>query len=90
MQKLVRDGMDAGAIGLSTGLDYIPSLYADAREIAALCEPIVADDGVYVTHMRGYGPRAAFGMREVYDIVRATGIPAHISHYNGPADPLLK
>ena len=89
MQKLVRQGMDAGAIGLSTGLDYIPSLYADAREIAALCEPIVADNGVYVTHMRGYGTRAPVGMREVYEIVRASGVPAHISHYHGPADILL-
>ena len=89
MQKLVREGMDAGAIGLSTGLDYIPSLYADAREIAALCEPMVAENGVYVTHMRGYGPRADVGMREVYDIARMSGIPAHISHYNGPADLLL-
>jgi N-acyl-D-amino-acid deacylase len=90
MQKLVREGMDAGAIGLSTGLDYIPSLYADAREIAALCEPIVAEDGVYVTHMRGYGPRAGAGMSEVFDIVRASGgVPAHISHYNGRADLLL-
>ena len=89
MQKLVREGMDAGAIGLSTGLDYIPSLYADAREIAALCEPIVAENGVYVTHMRGYGPRAAVGMREVYEIARASGVPAHVSHYNGRADLLL-
>jgi N-acyl-D-amino-acid deacylase len=89
MQKLVREGMDAGAIGLSTGLDYIPSLYANAREISALCEPIVAQNGVYVTHMRGYGPLAATGMREVYDIARATGVPAHVSHYNGRADLLL-
>jgi N-acyl-D-amino-acid deacylase len=89
MQKMVREGMDAGAIGLSTGLDYIPSLYADAREIAALCEPIVAENGVYVTHMRGYGPRAGAGMREVFDIARTTGVPAHISHYNGRADLLL-
>jgi N-acyl-D-amino-acid deacylase len=89
MQRLVREGMDAGAIGLSTGLDYIPSLYADAREISALCEPIVAENGVYVTHMRGYGPLAATGMREVYDITRATGVSSHISHYNGRADLLL-
>lgn len=89
MQRLVRQGMDAGAVGLSTGLDYIPSLYADAREIAALCEAIVADNGVYVTHMRGYGLRAPAGMAEVYDIVRRSGVPAHISHYHGPADILL-
>jgi N-acyl-D-amino-acid deacylase len=89
MQKIVREGMDAGAIGLSTGLDYIPSLYADAREIAALCEPIVGENGVYVTHMRGYGPRADAGMREVFDIARSTDVPAHVSHYNGRADLLL-
>src|SRR5262249_26057406 len=70
-------------------LDYIPSLYADAREIAALCEPIVGENGVYVTHMRGYGPNAVDGMREVYDIAKASGVSAHISHYNGPADLLL-
>src|SRR5262249_24764937 len=89
MQKLVRAGMDAGAIGLSTGLDYIPSLYADVRELAGLCSAIVRENGVYVTHMRGYGPRAPVGMREVYDIARATEVPALISHYNGPADLLL-
>jgi N-acyl-D-amino-acid deacylase len=89
MQRLVRQGMDAGAIGLSTGLDYIPSLHADAREIASLCKTLVPENGVYVTHMRGYGARAPIGMREVYDIAQATGVPAHISHYNGPADLLL-
>jgi N-acyl-D-amino-acid deacylase len=89
MQELVRDGMNAGAIGLSTGLDYIPSRYADAREIAALCKAIVAQDGVYVTHMRGYGPRATVGMHEVFDIAKATEVAAHVSHYNGPANLLL-
>ncbi len=89
MQRLVREGMEAGAVGLSTGLDYIPSRYADAREIAALCEAIVEDDGVYVTHMRGYGPDAPRGMAEVDEIVRRSGVAAHISHYNGPADLLL-
>ena len=89
MQRLVRQGMDAGAVGLSTGLDYIPSRYADAREIAALCDAIVAENGVYVTHMRGYGPDAPKGMAEVFDIVKRSGVAAHISHFNGPAGLLL-
>jgi N-acyl-D-amino-acid deacylase len=89
MQVLVRQGMEAGAVGLSTGLDYIPSRYADAREIAALCQAIVPDDGVYVTHMRAYGPDAAVGMNEVFEIVRSSGVAGHISHYNGPANVLL-
>jgi N-acyl-D-amino-acid deacylase len=58
MQKLVRTGMEQGAVGLSTGLDYIPSKYADRDEIAALCEVIADYDGVYVSHVRaGGGPR---------------------------------
>jgi N-acyl-D-amino-acid deacylase len=89
MQRLVREGMDAGAVGLSTGLDYIPSLYADAREIAALCEAIVPEDGVYVSHIRGYDANAPIGMREVYEIAQRSGVAAHVSHYNGPADLLL-
>ncbi len=89
MQRLVREGMDAGAVGLSTGLDYIPSRYADAREIARLCEAIVRDDGVYVSHIRAYGPNAAVGVEEVYEIAKASGAAAHISHYNGPAELLL-
>jgi N-acyl-D-amino-acid deacylase len=89
MQRLVREGMDAGAVGLSTGLDYIPSLYADAREIGALCQAIVPENGVYVTHMRGYGPNAPAGMREVSEIVKLSGVASHISHYNGPAEIML-
>ena len=76
MQRIVREGMDAGAVGLSTGLDYLPSRYADAREIAALCEAIVPDDGVYVTHMRAYGRTAPIGMEEVYEIARRSGVAA--------------
>ena len=89
MQRIVREGMDVGAVGLSTGLDYIPSNYADAREISALCEAITSNDGVYVTHMRAYGRQSALGMEEVYDIAARCGVACHISHYNGPADLML-
>ena len=90
MKKLVREGMDAGSVGLSTGLDYIPSLYADADELAELCKEIRNAGGVYVTHMRGYGPKAEIGMNEVFEICRKSDCPGHISHYNGPADVLLR
>jgi N-acyl-D-amino-acid deacylase len=89
MQRLVREGMEAGAVGLSTGLDYIPSRYADAREIAALCQAIVPYNGVYVTHMRGYGAESPRAMEEVYQIARTAGVASHVSHYNGPADLML-
>lgn len=89
MRRIVIEGMEAGAVGLSTGLDYIPSRYADAAEIASLCDAIVPYNGVYVTHMRGYGLQAPIGMEEVYEIARRSGVAGHISHYHGPANVLL-
>ena len=89
MRRLVREGMDAGAVGLSSGMDYIPSLYADVREMAALCEEIAPFDGVYVSHIRGYGPKAPEGVAELAEVSRRSGAAVHISHYNGPADLLL-
>jgi N-acyl-D-amino-acid deacylase len=89
MQRLVEAALDAGAVGLSSGLDYIPSRYADTAELAALCAPLVPANAVYVTHMRGYGRMAPAGMVEVCEIARTTGVAAHVSHYNGPAEILL-
>lgn len=83
MQRLVREAMDQGAVGLSTGLDYIPSLYADENEIAALCREIVPYEGVYVTHMRtDRGRRIHEGIDEVYRIGQKSGCKLHISHFN--------
>ena len=81
MQDLVAAGLDDGALGLSTGLDYVPGLFADADEITALCRPLAAVDGLYVTHMRGgYEDNAAAGLDEVVAICRAAGVRGHISH----------
>ena len=94
MRRLVRDGMEQGAVGLSSGLDYVPSLYADAAELAALCEEIAPFGGVYVTHMRGYAPAAApAALAEVFAIGRAARCAVHMSHFNCLADqtvPLLE
>ncbi len=57
MQRQVEEALDDGAVGLSSGLDYIPSRYADTDELAALCRPVADAGAVYVTHMRGYGAR---------------------------------
>ncbi|HZT80050.1 MAG TPA: amidohydrolase family protein, partial [Gemmataceae bacterium] len=90
MRRLVREGMEQGAVGLSSGLDYIPSRYADADELAALCQEIAPFGGVYVTHMRRYAPDGVLeAMDEVYRIGREGGCPVHISHFNSRADLVL-
>jgi len=91
MQRLVADGLDAGALGLSTGLDYVPGIFADAQELAALCAPVAAVGGLYVTHMRGgYETNTAAGVREVVSICTGGdahgGVRGHVSHLHVDAD----
>ncbi len=90
MRRLVRAGMEQGAVGLSSGLDYIPSRYADTLELVELCREIAPFHGVYVTHMRSYAPQGVFGaMDEVATIAREASVPVHISHFNARADRVL-
>jgi N-acyl-D-amino-acid deacylase len=91
MVDLVRAGLDEGALGLSTGLDYVPNIFADACELIALCRPVAAVGGIYVTHMRGgYETNAPVGIAEVTEIALSTGVSVHVSHYHGPARLLVE
>lgn len=90
MKRLVRQAMEDGAVGLSTGLDYIPSLYADTDELIELCKEIAPFGGVYVTHMRRYDPAGVLeSMDEVFRIGREAGVAVHISHFNSRAEIVL-
>lgn len=87
MLSRVEKGLAEGAVGLSSGLEYLPGRYASAAELAALCAPL---GGLpYVTHMRAYGAKAAVGMSEVGEIAARSGAAVHVSHLHGPADVLL-
>lgn len=87
MEELVARGVADGAVGLSTGLDYTPGIYADAEEIAALCRPLTGPGLPYVTHMRGgYEDNSQVGVEEVARIGLAAGVPVHISHFHTRAD----
>jgi N-acyl-D-amino-acid deacylase len=94
MKAIVREGMEQGAVGLSSGLDYVPSLYADEDELTALCEEIAPYGGIYVTHMRGYNrEKAPAALQEVFNIGKRAGCGVHVSHFNCLADqtiPLLE
>lgn len=90
MAALVDAGMHAGAVGLSTGLDYVPGLFMDAGEIAELCGPVASAGGVYVSHMRGgYEANSPAGVAEVIEISRMAGVPVHVSHFHAQADVVL-
>jgi N-acyl-D-amino-acid deacylase len=86
MVALVDEGMREGAVGISTGLDYVPGIFASADEIAALCAPVARTGGIYVTHMRGgYEANSAAGIEEIARISAASGSRIHISHFHAQA-----
>lgn len=86
MRSQVRRGMEQGAIGLSTGLEYVPGMHADTAELVALAREVAAFDGVYVTHMRSYVRTPDTSVGEVAQIARDAGLRAHISHFNLKAE----
>ncbi len=89
MAALVAQGLDEGAVGVSTGLEYVPGVFADLHELTALCAPAAQIGAPYVSHLRSYDDGARVGMAEAADIGKATGIPLHISHYRGQASRLI-
>lgn len=80
MRELVREGMQAGAIGVSTALIYPPAVYARTEEIASLCEVAGEYGGRYYTHMRNEGDRLIEAIDEALDIGRSGNTPVHIFH----------
>lgn len=85
MRTAVERGLAEGAVGLSTGLEYVPGCFAGPAELAALCAPVAAAGRVHVTHMRGYEANAWRGLAEVTEVSRRSAVATHVSHLHGPA-----
>ena len=58
MRAMLADAMTAGALGLSSGLDYPPGSYADTDELVAIAKVVGAHGGIYASHMRNARPEA--------------------------------
>jgi len=80
MKALVAANMEAGALGLSTGLEYTPGSFAAPGEIIALCRAAAARGGVYATHMRDEGDFLLEAVKEAIDAARQAGLKLQISH----------
>ena len=81
MQALVREGMQAGAVGMSTGLFYAPGSYADTEEVIALAQVVSAYDGVYATHMRDEADGLLTSIQETLRIGEEAKVAVQISHH---------
>jgi N-acyl-D-amino-acid deacylase len=81
MRGRLERALAAGAIGLSTGLDYAPAQAAPTEEVIALAEAVGAVGGLHTTHMRNEGDRVADSLEETFAIGRAAHLPVVISHH---------
>lgn len=81
MEAVVDQGMKDGAVGLSTGLIYVPGTYAKTDEIVALARVVARHGGIYATHMRNEGDKVADAIRESIQIGEQAGLPVDISHF---------
>ena len=90
MKAVIREAMEEGAWGLSTGLDYPPGSYADTAELAELSAVTASLGGFYHTHtrasLRAQGLLAPW--EEALEIGRRSGCPIHLTHYRQSAQGL--
>lgn len=80
MCALVDRAMQDGAVGLSTGLIYLPGTFAKTDEIVALAKVAAARGGIYASHMRNESSRIRDALDELVQIAREARIPAQVSH----------
>ncbi|MFJ9948759.1 amidohydrolase family protein [Kitasatospora sp. NPDC091207] len=80
MRELLAQGLDEGAVGLSSGLTYTPGMYADTAELVALCRVVATYGGYHAPHQRSYGAGALEGYAEMVEIARRAGCPLHLTH----------
>lgn len=81
MQELVTEAMQAGAIGVSTGLFYEPAVAAPTEEVIEVCKPLKEYNGLYCTHMRDEADGVMDSLEETFRIGREVGVPVVISHH---------
>lgn len=80
MAQMLRRDMEAGALGLSTGLEYEPSLYSNIQEVIDLAKIAAEYGGKYSSHIRSEDIKVTEAIDEVLTIAREANIPANISH----------
>jgi N-acyl-D-amino-acid deacylase len=80
MRALVDQEMKSGALGLSTGLEYVPNRYADTDEVVDLASVAAAHHGIYISHVRNEDKYAFAAFKELIEVARRAKLPAEINH----------
>jgi len=80
MKQLLRESMEGGCFGMSTGLIYDPGIHSDTEELIELAKIVAKYDGIYATHMRNESDFLIDSVIEAITIARSSGVRVQISH----------
>ena len=83
-KRLVREGLEQGAIGFTTGSSYYPGPWTSTEELIEICEVVRDAGGVYMCEPRRANPERAFaggGVAEALEVARRSGVKLHLAHY---------
>ena len=83
MRTAIDEAMHAGAWGMSTGLEYNWSCYADLNELVELSKEVAAHGGIYASHIRDQSEGLIDAVAEAIEIGRLANVPVHVSHIKG-------
>lgn len=81
MEAMVEKCMREGAVGLSTGLIYVPGTYAKTEEVIGLAKAAAKYNGVYASHIRNEESKVTEAIEEALNVGRQANIPVQISHF---------
>src|SRR3954468_10331858 len=87
MRQLVRQEMEAGALGIGSSLIYPPAFYAKTEELIELCKVAAQYKGKYISHMRSEGSQLLEAIDELMRISKEANIPAEIYHIKAAGQP---
>src|ERR1051325_8467104 len=87
MQRLVREAMEEGAVGVASALIYSPGTYAKTPELIALAKQAADCGGIYISHMRNEGNHVLEAVDELVEISKKSGAPAEIYHLTVAGKP---
>ena len=88
MKQLIEAGMQEGALGISTGLKYLPGTYAKLDEIIELSKVAAHYGGIYTSHLREEGLQLLDGVGEAIEIAERAKIPVVLTHHKVVGYPM--
>ncbi len=88
MEEQIKQGMEEGAYGISTGLKYLPGTFSEVSEVIDLSKVAAAYDGIYTSHLREEGLGLLEGVQEAIQISEEADIPVILTHHKVVGKPM--